>query len=89
MCDWGDDVLEEAKGLPRSIGRPYVQICKRMGRPIPHLTFVDQSSYNVIVKDPKSKSPYVGRFDNTDLRWAMFDDQAERAFLKGVADTSG
>ncbi|KAF7524391.1 hypothetical protein G7054_g11446 [Neopestalotiopsis clavispora] len=88
MGDYGEDVLEEVKGLPRSIGLPYVQICKRMGRPIPHLTFVDQSSYNVTVKDPKSKFPYVGRFDNTDLRWAMFGDQAERAFLKGVADTS-
>ncbi|KAM0816938.1 putative indoleamine 2,3-dioxygenase [Seiridium cardinale] len=88
MCDWDEDVLEEVKGLPRSIGRPYVQICKRMGRPIPHLTFVDQSSYNVTVKDPKSRYPYVGRFDNTDLRWPMFGDQAERAFLKGVADTS-
>ncbi|KAH8205365.1 hypothetical protein TruAng_000444 [Truncatella angustata] len=88
MGDQGDDVLEEVKGLPRSIGLPYVQICKRMGRPIPHLTFVDQSSYNVTVKDPKSKYPYVGRFDNTDMRWPIFGDQAERAFLKGVADTS-
>lgn len=87
--DWGDDVLEEVRGLPRSIGLPYVQISKRMGRPIPHLTFVDQSSYNVTVIDPKSKYPYVGRFDNTTLRWPMFGDQAERAFLKGVADTSG
>lgn len=89
LGDWGEDVIEEVRGLPRSIGLPYTQICKRMGRPIPHLTFVDQSSYNVTVKDPKSKYPYVGRFDNTNLRWPMFGDQAERAFLKGVADTSG
>lgn len=54
MGDHGEDVLEEVKGLPRSLGLPYVQISKRMGRPIPHLTFVDQSSYNVLVKDPKS-----------------------------------
>ncbi|KAI1872346.1 uncharacterized protein JN550_004065 [Neoarthrinium moseri] len=88
LGDWGDDVLEEVRGLPRSIGRPYCQISKRMGRPIPHLTFVDQSSYNVTVKDPKSKHPYVGRFDNTELRWPIFGDPTEKAFLKGCADTS-
>ncbi|KAH9894721.1 sulfite reductase flavoprotein alpha-component [Xylariomycetidae sp. FL2044] len=88
MGEWGDDVLEEVRGLPRSIGLPYSQISKRMGRPIPHLTFVDQSSYNVVVKDPKSTFPYVSRFDNTELRWPIFGDPAERAFLKGVADTS-
>lgn len=86
MCD--EDVLEEVKGLPKSIGLPYVQVCKRMGRPIPHLTFVDQSSYNTKVKEPKSKHPYVERFDNIDLRWPMFGDQAEISFLKGCADTS-
>lgn len=86
--DLGDDVIEEVKGLPRSIGLPYTQICKRMGRPIPHLTFVDQSSYNVKIRDPKSTYPYVARFDNMDLRWPMFGDQSEIAFLKGVADTS-
>lgn len=42
--DWGDDVLEEVRGIPTSLGRPYTEISKRLGRPIPHLTFVDQSS---------------------------------------------
>lgn len=83
-----DDVIEEVKGLPRSIGLPFFQISKRMGRPIPHLTFVDQSSYNVKIRDHTSMTPYVARFDNMDLRWPMFGDQAEIAFLKGVADTS-
>lgn len=83
-----DDVIEEVKGLPRSIGVPFFQISKRMGRPIPHLTFVDQSSYNVKIRDHNSVYPYVARFDNMDLRWPMFGDQAEIAFLKGVADTS-
>lgn len=83
-----DDVIEEVKGLPRSIGLPFFQISKRMGRPIPHLTFVDQSSYNVKIRDHTSVVPYVARFDNMDLRWPMFGDQAEIAFLKGVADTS-
>lgn len=83
-----DDVIEEVKGLPRSIGLPYFQVCKRMGRPIPHLTFVDQSSYNVKIRDHNSTHPYVARFDNMDMRWPMFGDQAEIAFLKGVADTS-
>lgn len=83
-----DDVIEEVKGLPRSIGLPFFQISKRMGRPIPHLTFVDQSSYNVKIRDHTSTTPYVARFDNMDLRWPMFGDQAEIAFLKGVADTS-
>lgn len=83
-----DDVVEEVKGLPRSIGLPYFQVSKRMGRPIPHLTFVDQSSYNVKIRDHNSTHPYVARFDNMDMRWPMFGDQAEMAFLKGVADTS-
>lgn len=83
-----DDVIEEVKGLPRSIGLPFFQISKRMGRPIPHLTFVDQSSYNVKIRDHSSVYPYVARFDNMELRWPMFGDQAEIAFLKGVADTS-
>lgn len=83
-----DDVIEEVKGLPRSVGLPFFQISKRMGRPIPHLTFVDQSSYNVKIRDHTSVTPYVARFDNMDLRWPMFGDQAEIAFLKGVADTS-
>lgn len=83
-----DDVVEEVKGLPRSVGLPFFHISKRMGRPIPHLTFVDQSSYNVKIRDHNSIYPYVGRFDNMDLRWPMFGDQAEIAFLKGVADTS-
>lgn len=37
-----DDLGDEVKGIPRSIGLPYVQICIRMGRSIPHLTFFDQ-----------------------------------------------
>lgn len=88
QVELSDDVVEEVKGLPRSIGLPFFQISKRMGRPIPHLTFVDQSSYNVKIKDHNSVQPYVARFDNMDLRWPMFGDQAEIAFLKGVADTS-
>lgn len=83
-----DDLGDEVKNIPRSIGLPYVQICIRMGRSIPHLTFFDQSSFNVDYIDPLSKYPYVGRFDNTRLRWGMFGDSAENAFLKGCADTS-
>ncbi|KAF2844682.1 hypothetical protein T440DRAFT_493968 [Plenodomus tracheiphilus IPT5] len=85
MCE---DLGDEVKNIPLSIGLPYVQICIRMGRSIPHLTFFDQSSYNVDYIDPMSRYPYVGRFDNTRLRWAMFGDSAENAFLKGCADTS-
>lgn len=88
QVELSDDIVEEVKGLPRSIGLPFFQIAKRMGRPIPHLTFVDQSSYNVKIRDHSSVTPYVGRFDNMDMRWPMFGDQAEIAFLKGVADTS-
>ncbi|KAL6711467.1 hypothetical protein ACN47E_004401 [Coniothyrium glycines] len=83
-----DDLGDEVKNIPRSLGLPYVQICIRMGRSIPHLTFFDQSSYNVDYIDPQSNYPYVGRFDNTRLRWKMFGDSAENAFLKGCADTS-
>ncbi|KAF2473623.1 uncharacterized protein BDR25DRAFT_124163 [Lindgomyces ingoldianus] len=85
--DMSDDLGDEVRGIARSIGLPYVQICIRMGRSIPHLTFFDQSSYNITIRDPLSTYPYVGRFDNMDLRWPMFGDSAERAFLKGVAET--
>jgi hypothetical protein len=87
--EMSDELGDEVKGIPKSIGLPYYQICKRMGRSIPHLTFFDQSSYNVKVRDPTSKHPYIGRFDNMDLRWPMFGDNSEIAFLKGCADTSG
>lgn len=63
--EMSDDLGDEVKGIPRSIGLPYVQICIRMGRSIPHLTFFDQSSFNVDYIDPLSRYPYVGRFDNT------------------------
>lgn len=87
--EMSDELGDEVKGIPRSIGLPYYQISKRMGRSIPHLTFFDQSSYNIKIRDPTSAHPYVGRFDNTDLRWPMFGDSSEIAFLKGCADTSG
>jgi len=87
--EMSDELGDEVKGIPKSIGLPYYQISKRMGRLIPHLTFFDQSSYNIKIRDPTSIHPYVGRFDNTDLRWPMFCDSSEIAFLKGCADTSG
>ena len=88
-AEMSDDLGDEVKGIPKSIGLPFYQISKRMGRSIPHLTFFDQSSYNVRIRDPTSVYPYLGRFDNMDLRWPMFGDQSEIAFLKGCADTSG
>ncbi|KAJ1324943.1 indoleamine 2,3-dioxygenase [Microdochium nivale] len=87
--EMSDDVVLELKGIPKSIGVPYFQISKRMGRAIPHLSFPDQSSYNVKIIDPTSTFPYVGRFDNMELRWPMFGERSEIAFLKGCADTSG
>ncbi|KKY28416.1 putative nadph-ferrihemoprotein reductase [Phaeomoniella chlamydospora] len=86
--EMSDALGDEVKGIPRSIGLPYVQVSLRMGRQIPHLTFFDQSSYNIKVIDAASTYPYVGRFDNTELRWPMFGDSAEIAFLKGCAETS-
>ncbi|KAL8380812.1 hypothetical protein RB595_005212 [Gaeumannomyces hyphopodioides] len=88
MVEMSDDVVEELKGIPKSIGLPYFQVSKRLGRAIPHLSFVDQSSYNTKVRNPKSTYPYVARFDNIDLRWPMFGERTEIAFLKGCADTS-
>ncbi|KAL3420190.1 sulfite reductase flavoprotein alpha-component [Phlyctema vagabunda] len=88
LIEMSDELGDEVKGIPKSIGLPYYQISKRMGRSIPHLTFFDQSSFNVKIKDPTSVYPYVGRFDNTELRWPMFGDRSEVAFLKGCADTS-
>ncbi|KAI1390895.1 uncharacterized protein F4822DRAFT_442135 [Hypoxylon trugodes] len=84
----GDDLGEELVGIPRCIALPYYQISRRMGRTLPHLTFPDQSSYNIKIRDPTSTYPYVARFDNIDLRWPMFGEKAEIAFLKGCADTS-
>jgi hypothetical protein len=43
-CETGDALGEELAGIPMGIALPYYQISRRMGRPLPHLTFVDQSS---------------------------------------------
>jgi hypothetical protein len=88
-CRMGDHLGEELVNIPLSIALPYFQISRRMGRTLPHLTFVDQSSYNLKIRDVTSTYPYIARFDNIDLRWPMFGERAEVAFLKGVADTSG
>ncbi|GKT60625.1 NADPH-ferrihemoprotein reductase [Colletotrichum tofieldiae] len=87
-CKMGDYLGEELVGIPLSIALPYFQVSRRMGRTLPHLTFVDQSSYNLKIKDATSSYPYVARFDNIELRWPMFGERAEVAFLKGVAETS-
>ncbi|KAM5354753.1 hypothetical protein ACJ41O_001400 [Fusarium nematophilum] len=84
----GDYLCEELEGIPLCIALPYYQISRRMGRTLPHLSFPDQASYNLKIRDPKSSYPYLARFDNTDLRWPMFGERAEVAFLKGCADTS-
>ncbi|KAK3332837.1 hypothetical protein B0T19DRAFT_381472 [Cercophora scortea] len=87
-CEMGDDLGEEFVGIPRCVAVPYFQVSRRLGRPIPHLTFVDQSSYNVKIKDPTSTYPYVGRFDNMEMLWPVFGERTDIAFLKGCADTS-
>ncbi|KAF7556520.1 hypothetical protein G7Z17_g1310 [Cylindrodendrum hubeiense] len=87
-CPMGDELGEELHGIPLSIALPFYQISRRMGRTLPHLTFPDQSSYNIKIKDATSTYPYVARFDNMDLRWPMFGEKAEVSFLKGCADTS-
>ncbi|KAI0119306.1 hypothetical protein F4814DRAFT_458635 [Daldinia grandis] len=84
----GDEFGEELVGIPRCVALPYYQISRRMGRTLPHLTFPDQSSYNVKIRDPTSTYPYIARSENMDLRWPMFGEKAEVAFLKGCADTS-
>lgn len=87
--EMSDELGDEVKGIPKTIGLPFYQISKRLGRQIPHLSFYDQSSFNAKLRDPTSIHPYIGRFDNMDLRWPMFGDRSEKAFLKGCADTSG
>ncbi|KAK1835643.1 alpha subunit of putative sulfite reductase [Podospora conica] len=87
-CEMGDDLGEELIGIPRSIALPYWQVSRRLGRAIPHLTFFDQSSFNMKLKDPTSTFPYVGRFDNMEMRWPVFGERTEMAFQKGCADTS-
>lgn len=88
-CPMGDELGDECAGIPLAIALPYFQVSRRMGRTIPHLTFPDQSSYNIKIRDPNSKYPYLARFENTELRWPIFGEKAEVAFLKGCADTSG
>lgn len=83
--EMSDDLGDEVKGIPKCIGLPYVQISRRMGRTIPHLTFYDQALYNIKARDLTSIHPYIGRFDNTDLRWPMFSVRPEISFLKGCA----
>ncbi|KAM4057360.1 cytochrome b5-like heme/steroid binding domain-containing protein [Hirsutella rhossiliensis] len=56
-CLMGDDLGEELCGIPRSIALPYYHVSHRMGRALPHLTFVDQSSYNLKIKDATSTYP--------------------------------
>ncbi|KAK3315893.1 hypothetical protein B0H66DRAFT_273438 [Apodospora peruviana] len=87
-CDMGDDLGEELVGIPRCVALPYFQVSRRLGRSIPHLTFFDQSSFNMKLKDPNSTYPYVGRFDNMEMRWPVFGERTEMAFQKGCADTS-
>lgn len=87
-CEMGDDLGEELVGIPRSIALPYWQVSRRLGRSIPHLTFFDQSSFNMKIRDPTSTYPYIGRFDNMDMRWPVFGERTEIAFQKGCADTS-
>ena len=87
-CEMGDDLGEELIGIPRCIALPYWQVSRRLGRSIPHLTFFDQSSFNMKLKDPTSTYPYVGRFDNMEMRWPVFGERTEMAFQKGCADTS-
>lgn len=89
QCPMGDELCEELKNIPLCIALPFYQISRRMGRTLPHLSFPDQSSYNLRIKDPASNHPYLARFDNIDLRWPMFGERAEVAFLKGCAETSG
>ena len=87
-CEMGDDLGEELVGIPLSIALPYWQISRRLGRSIPHLTFFDQSSFNMKIKDPASTYPYIGRFDNMEMRWPVFGERTEIAFQKGCAETS-
>ena len=89
QVEMGDDLGPELVGIPKTISLPYWQVSRRMGRAVPHQSFYDQASYNIRVRDPTSTWPYVGRFDNTDLRWSMFGERTEIAFLKGCADTAG
>jgi len=86
--DLAYDLGEELLGIPRTIALPYFQVSRRLGRTLPHLSFPDQASYNIRIRDPTSTYPYIARFDNTELRWSMFGERAEIAFLKGCADTS-
>ncbi|KAI0159617.1 cytochrome b5-like Heme/Steroid binding domain-containing protein [Xylariaceae sp. FL1272] len=87
-CAMGDQLGMELAGIPLSVALPYFQVSRRLGRTLPHLSFPDQSSYNLRIRDISSTTPYLARSTNIDLRWSMFGEKAEIAFLKGCADTS-
>ncbi|MBE3047755.1 hypothetical protein IMZ48_35650, partial [Candidatus Bathyarchaeota archaeon] len=52
--EMADDLGPELAGIPKVIGLPYWQVSRRMGRAIPHLSFLDQASYNIRIRDPTS-----------------------------------
>ncbi|KAK3938520.1 sulfite reductase [NADPH] flavoprotein alpha-component [Diplogelasinospora grovesii] len=83
-CEMGDDLGEELVGIPRSIALPYFQVSRRLKRSIPHLTFFDQSSFNMKIKDPASTRPYVGRFNNMEMRWPVCQEHVMYRNVEGL-----
>ncbi|KAI9765701.1 MAG: hypothetical protein M1839_005396 [Geoglossum umbratile] len=84
-----EDEEPETKGVPRNVAIPLRTICKRVGRPLPHLTQFDLSLYNYKIRDPTNIDPYVARRENMDVRWPVFGDYAEATFLLCMAEVHG
>lgn len=83
------DEEPETKGIPRVVAIPFKEICRRMGRPLPHLTQFDVSICNFKYIDPTSVFPYPARRENIKLRWPVFDDGGEAGFLLCMAESAG
>jgi hypothetical protein len=64
-------------------------VCNRLGRPLPHLTPFDISLNNYMVRDCSRTTPYIEQSDNIDLRWAVFNNRSEAAFLLCMVEIHG
>jgi sulfite reductase (NADPH) flavoprotein alpha-component len=70
--------------LPEAIGRPWAQVCARLGRPSPFLEFEDITSANWRFVDPSAPDPL--RVENLDLLVPTVGNDAERFFMMTLVE---
>ena len=62
--------------LPLSILEPWKEVSRRLGKPLPYVSYVDLFFYNWKLRDPAGPR----RLDNMDLLVPAWNNQAERIF---------